>query len=153
MNYAPEIQISKARNIARSAQQKIRNKTGMKVSILLYARGNELKTQAHMLNIIALALDLSPECYTMRSRMRDIAELRFIGAYFLRMNFPNITLHQIAELFGGLDHTSIISGLTRAQNLIYTEDPRFMTKYYMALKSVNEWLRREESGYASANSA
>ena len=36
MNYAPGTQISKARHIARSAQQRIRSKTGMTVSLMLY---------------------------------------------------------------------------------------------------------------------
>jgi chromosomal replication initiation ATPase DnaA len=95
-----------------------------------------------MMEVIALALNLSPNCYKMKTRARHIAELRFICALFLRMHFPYITLQQIATLFGGLDHSSIISGLARANNLIYTGDLRFIKKYNTALKSVNLWLRK-----------
>lgn len=125
----------------------------MSVTILLYPEEDEFKTPENLLHIIALALDMNPRCYAMKTRLRNIAELRFIGALFLRMNFPRITLHQIAELYGGQDHSSVISGLARAHNLIYTADPRFMQKYNTVLKSVNQWLRNEESEYASACSA
>ena len=120
---------------------------------MLYPAEDTFKTPEQMLKIIALSLDMSYDCFRMKSRAREIAELRFIGALFLRMNFTYLTLSDIATLFGGQDHTSIISGMTRAHNLIYTGDLRFLKKYNTALKSVNLWLRKEESDYASANSA
>ena len=141
--YKPINSINKARNIARSAQQKIKNKTGMRVSLVLCPTDNSLKNPERMLHVIALALGMNMECYKMKTREREIAELRFLGAYFLRMHFPNITLHQIAAFFGGLDHTSVISGLVRANNLIYTGDLRFINKYNTVLKAVNLWLKKE----------
>jgi len=153
MNYAPARKISTARHIARSAQRQIKDRTGMRVTLLLYPNENASRTPDQMLKVVALALDMNPDCFSMKSRMREITELRFIGAMFLRMNFPYVTLNEIAALFGGQDHSSIISGLTRAHNLIYTGDLRFIKKYNTALKSVDIWLKREESGYASANSA
>jgi len=153
MKYKPTSNINAARHIARSAQQKIRNRTGINVSIMLCPTDNEVKTPERMLKIIAMALGMSGECYRMKTRERPVAELRFIGAHFLRMHFPKITLFQIASLFGGLDHSSIISGLVRANNLIYTGDLRFIEKYNIALKSVNQWLKREESDYELAASA
>jgi len=125
----------------------------MRVTLLLYPAENTKRCPEQMLRIIAKALEMNPKCYTMKTRVRNIVELRFIGAMFLRMNFPNITLQRIAELFGGQDHSSVISGLARAHALIYTADPRFMAKYNTALKTVNQWLRKEESEYASASSA
>ena len=106
-----------------------------------------------MLDVIAIALGMSPGCYKLRSRLRNIVELRFVGALFLIMHFPNVTLSQIASLFGGQDHSSVISGIARANNLLYTGDERFMTKYNNALNSVNLWLEREVSDYASVISA
>ena len=153
MNYAPTQKINAARHIARSAQRQIKDQTGMKVTLLLYPTENTFKTPEQMLKVIAIALGMSPNCYKMKTRVRNVAELRFIAAMFLRSNFPEITLNQIASLFGGQDHSSIISGLTRGYNLIYTGDLRFMTKYNSAQKAVNLWLRRGESAYASANSA
>jgi chromosomal replication initiation ATPase DnaA len=153
MNYVPTQKISTARHIARSAQRQIEDRTGMRMTLLLYPTDNTFKTPERMLKIIALALDMSPDSYKKKTRVRNITELRFIAAMSLRTNFPEITLHQIAALFGGQDHSSVISGLTRGYNLIYTGDLRFMTKYNVAQKAVNIWLRRGESTYASANSA
>ncbi len=153
MNYAPARQISTARHIARSAKQQIKDKTGMKVNLLLYNSESTLNRPKRMLDVIAIALGMSPGCYKLRSRLRNIVELRFVGALFLRMHFPNVTLSQIASLFGGQDHSSVISGIARANNLLYTGDERFMTKYNNALNSVNLWLEREVSDYASVISA
>jgi len=153
MNYAPAKQISTARRIVRSAQQLIKNRTGMRANLLLCPVENTLKTPRQMLQVIAIALNMSPDCYAMKSRIRNIVELRFIAALLLRSYFPKITLHQVAILFGGQDHSSIISGVARAHNLIYTGDERFIAKYNTVLKSVNLWLQREGSEYASAASA
>jgi len=142
MNYAPVQTINTARHIARSAQRLIKDKTGMRVSLLMEPIDDTFKTPWKMLEIVASALDLSPACYSLKSRARDIAELRFIGALMVRRHFHSITLNQVAAFFGGQDHSSIISGMARANNLIYTGDERFMKKYYTALKMVNIWLRK-----------
>ncbi len=141
--YYAATQQTQARHIARTAQQQIKDKTGMDVTMILYPSQNTLKTPEHMLHIIAAALNESPQGYKLRTRVRNIVELRFIGAMFLRSNFPMITLQQIASLFGGQDHTSIINGLARAYDLIYIGDDRFLTKYKAAFAAVNLWLRNE----------
>jgi chromosomal replication initiation ATPase DnaA len=143
MNYAPVKQISTARHIARSAQRLIKSKTGMKVSLVMGPQEDTLKAPWTMLEIIADALDVSPDCYRLRSRSRDICELRFLGAFFVRRHFHNVTLSHISGFFGGQDHSSILSGIARAHNLVYTNDDRFMKKYQKALKAVNTWLRNE----------
>ena len=148
MNNITELPVSTALSIARSAQRTIKRKTGMRVTLLIYPTEETVRTPEYMLHVIARALGMQPHCFRLKSRKKDIVELRFIGSMFLRMNFPSVTLHQIAWLFGGLDHSSVVSGLARANNLIFTNDQRFIDKYNKVLKSVNQWLRREESGYA-----
>jgi len=143
MYYAATQQITDARHIARSAQQQIKDKTGMEVTMVLYPSENTIKTPERMLHIIATALNESPLNYKLKTRIRNIVELRFIAAMFLRSNFPTITLHQIAALFGGQDHTSIISGISRAYELIYIGDEKFLGKYKTALAAVNSWLRND----------
>ena len=144
MYYAAAQQMTMARHIARSASQQIKDKTGMQFTILLYPTETTLKTPERMLKVIAMALDMDPKSYKMRSRVRNMVELRFIAALLLRGNFPKITLSQIAALFGGQDHSSVISGLARAYNLIYAGDPDFIQKYNAALKAVNLWLGTEQ---------
>ena len=142
MQYTAARQLTTARHIARSAERQIKNKTGMGVTLLVYHAGTPSKTPEQMLAIIASALGMSPDCYRMRTREKNIVELRFIGALFLRRNFPLVTLQQIAALFGGQDHSSVINGLSRAYGLIYSEDERFLKKYNAALQTVDVWLKQ-----------
>lgn len=151
MNNVTELPIGTARNIARTATRTIKRKTGMRVTLLIYPSEETIKTPEYMLHVIARSLGMPPQSFRQKSRKKDIVELRFLGSMFLRMNFPSVTLSQIAWLFGGLDHSSVISGLARANNLIFTQDQRFIDKYNTVLKSVNQWLIREESGYALAS--
>lgn len=141
MNYSSAQQVSTVRNIARTAQQQIKNKTGMGMTMLVYPTETNSKTPEQMLTVIAMALDMAPETFRLRSRERNVVELRFIGALFLRMSFPLITLQQIAALFGGQDHSSIISGLSRAKDLISCGDQRFVQKYNIILRTINLWVR------------
>jgi Bacterial dnaA protein helix-turn-helix len=129
--------------MARKAQRKIQHKTGLRVSLVVGpVDGSAFKTPEQMMQVIAVALDMSPACYMMRSRSREIVELRFIAAMLIRMHLPYVTLQQIASLFGGQDHSSIISGLTRAYNLIHTGDLRFVKKYNTACRAVNNWMEK-----------
>ncbi len=143
MYYGATQQITEARHIARSAQQQIKDKTGMQVTMVLYPSESAVKTPEYMLHIIAAALNEHPQNYKLKTRVRNIVELRFIAALCLRSNFPTITLQQIAAFFGGQDHTSIISGITRAYDLIYAGDEKFIKKYKAALAAVNLWLRND----------
>ena len=144
MYYAAAQQMTTARHIARSARQQIKDQTGMHVTVVMYPADIAPHTPEKMLRVVAIALDMSPDFYKMKTRQRDVVELRFIAAMLLRSNFPKITLHQVAALFGGQDHTSVMSGLSRAYDLIYTGDQRFIKKYNTAAQSVNLWLRTEE---------
>ena len=143
MYYSASQQITEARHIARSAQQQIKDKTGMQVTMVLYPSENTTKTPERMLHIIAAALNESPHSFKIKSRVRNIVELRFIAALCLRSNFPMITLQQIASFFGGQDHSSIINGLTRANDLIYSGDEKFLCKYSAAVTAVSMWLRND----------
>ena len=143
-NTAAIQQITTARHIARSARQQIKNKTGIGVNMVFYPTTVGQKTPENMMAIVAGSLGMGYDCFKLRSRERNVVELRFLAALFLRRNFPLLTLQQIAGLFGGLDHSSVVSGLTRAHNLIFTNDQRFIKKYNTVLNTVDLWLRKEE---------
>jgi len=136
MYYATRSQIADRSKIAGSAQQM--NDTA---PMAPYYYENYVKTPEHMLHIIAAALNEQPTTYKLKTRIRNVVELRFIAALCLRSNFPTITLQQIAMFFGGQDHTSVINGLTRAYALIYAGDESFTKKYKAALAAVNLWLK------------
>jgi chromosomal replication initiation ATPase DnaA len=153
MIYASTQQMNTARHITLSAERQIKSKTGIRIAVMLCPIENNYYTPEEMLEVIANALGMNPDCYRMKTRMRDVVEMRFIAALLLRMHFPRFTLNQIAILFGGQDHTSILSGLARAHNLIFTGDALFVKKYDTVLTSVNAWLRKVASDHVSAISA
>lgn len=84
------LQMDTARHIARSAQRKIKSKTGMRIAIMLCPNENNYNTPEAMLEVIATALGMSPKCYRMKTRTRDVVEMRFIAALLLRMHFPGL---------------------------------------------------------------
>ena len=136
-------QISTARHIARVAEQKIRANTGLRISLLLFPNDTARKRPEHMLRLVANALNIGYEHFTRKTRKRETVELRFIGALLLRRFYPDVTLKQIGALFGGQDHTSVINGISRAYNLLETNDIVFCTKYNKALNTVNLWLKEQ----------
>jgi chromosomal replication initiation ATPase DnaA len=91
--------------------------------------------------------------FTLKSRVRDVVELRFLGAYLLRQYYPGITLKQISILFGGQDHSSIINSIQRAVDMLQTKDEIFLYKYQTTQKAINEWLRKDVLALGSAASA
>ncbi|MES2701754.1 MAG: helix-turn-helix domain-containing protein [Bacteroidota bacterium] len=143
MYYAATQQMADARTMARAAEQQIKTRTGMSISIRLSPYDSSPRSPERILRVIAEALGMDASCFSVRSRRRDFSDLRFIASHILRQNFPKITLSQIAALFGGYDHSSIISGLARANSLLYIGDTCFADKYNTALKAVTVWLRRE----------
>ena len=153
MHHTAPKRINEARHITRAAENEIKDKTGMQITLMLCPEYHASRTPDQMLRIVAASLGMDMTAYKNKSRARDIVELRFIAAFFLRSYFPCITLHQITRFFGGQDHTSIMNGLSRTAMLIATGDNRFTTKYETVLNSVNKWLRKEVLGYASAISA
>lgn len=142
--------ISTARTITRTAEISIKKQTGLSLNLLACSNYHLARTPEKMMTIIAACLGMDESAFTLRSRERNVVELRFLTAYFLRSYFPTITLHQVSVLFGGQDHTSIMNGLARTNMLLQANDMRFMAKYEIVLKSVNLWLRKDTSGYASA---
>jgi len=129
-----------ARTIARSAEKQIKSRTGMRIKVMLYVN-EERKGPEEMLQAIANALHMSFDIYRVKSRKREVVELRFLSSLLLRKFYPRLTLKQIAALYGGQDHSSIINGVERATDLLETNDVPFTRKYNTALNTVTQWLK------------
>lgn len=153
MNYNFTGQLHTARTITRAAEHRIKNLTGVKVSLLACPDYHRNKTPEQLMRIVAAALNMGFVDYRKKSRQREVVELRFITAHLLTIFFPGITLVQISACFGGQHHTSIMNGLEKVKRMLTTDNERFATKYDIALKSVNRWIRKEMLEYASAISA
>jgi chromosomal replication initiator protein len=141
MSYA--MTYTEARHITRAAEQQIRTRTGMRVTLVLCPSENPRKSPEQMLCVVARALGLLPDVFREKNRNRKVVEVRFVAALLLRYYYPTITLKQIGLLFGGQDHTSIINAISRGQNLLYTSDLVFTAQYNNAQNTVNQWLQEQ----------
>lgn len=125
--------------ILEEAQEEIKERTGMDCTVMLVRSELNEETPSEMLNVIASALQQNPEAFQYKSRKREIVDMRFIAAKLLRVIFPRITLIEIGELFGGQDHTTIVSSLQTANELLDSKDADFCNKYEIAAAAVQEW--------------
>lgn len=112
----------------------------MRMTLVLSVYGKGSKSPDKMLEIIAAASQLDYNYFKAKTRKREIVELRFLAALLLRKYYPNITLKEIARLYGGQDHTSVMNGLTRANELLDINDPVFTYKYQNAVNAINRWI-------------
>ena len=142
MQYVALQPTNSAQHIAIPAPSPVNEGKGMSIAFLQYPTETVNSTPQRMLHVIALALDMNPECYRMRTRVRHIVELRFVASIMLRQYFPALTLQQIGGYFGGQDHTSVINGISRAHELIYIKDASFIKKYSAAMRAITSWLGR-----------
>jgi ADP-ribose pyrophosphatase YjhB (NUDIX family) len=53
-------------HISLAAERQVRERTGLRVSVLQYPTEQINNTPQRMLHVIALALDMSPECFRMK---------------------------------------------------------------------------------------
>ncbi|GAA4465128.1 hypothetical protein GCM10023093_16780 [Nemorincola caseinilytica] len=143
MQYVTLSPTSTAQTIAIPAPSQVNEGKGISIAFLQYPTETVNRTPQRMMHVIALALDMNPECYRWRTRVRHIVEMRFIASMMLRQYFPALTLQQIGAHFGGQDHTSVINGISRAHELIYVKDASFLKKYSAASKAVTAWLGQD----------
>ncbi|MBL7719893.1 MAG: hypothetical protein JNL72_13730 [Flavipsychrobacter sp.] len=113
----------------------------MRMALVLSVYGNGNKAPEKMLEVIASASQMSYEYFTTKTRKREIVEMRFLASYLLRKYYPRITLKEIARLYGGQDHTSVMNGLTRANELLDIQDPVFTYRYLNAVNAINQWIK------------
>jgi chromosomal replication initiation ATPase DnaA len=141
MNTAVRPHFETARHIARQTDNPIKKQNGAALSLMVCPPEAKQKTPQDMMQKIATILHMSPECYQLKIRQRDLVDLRFIAAHLLRRYFPRITLHAIAYYFGGQDHSTIINALRKTDDLLQSNDLCFTAKYYHVSRVVNEWIK------------
>lgn len=86
-----------------------------------------LKEALDMMSKICAETDTSIELVRSKNRTRDVAESRFLCAYFLRTALK-MSLSSIAELLDR-DHTSVLHMVRNAEAWIEHQDKHFYTKY------------------------
>ena len=87
------------------------------------AGGKQLSSQISeqkIINVVADYYNLAPSELTGKSRSGQIALARHIAMYLIR-NTLDIPLKKIGDMFGGKDHTTVMSGISKVDKELKTD--------------------------------
>lgn len=77
--------------------------------------------------------NVNTDYLTQVTRKTEVIEMRSIIYHYLKTKYKYVTLQQIAEYFGGKDHSTVSNGIKRANKFLTTRDPLF-SFYYDKIK-------------------
>ncbi|MBA3829723.1 MAG: hypothetical protein H0X33_12355 [Taibaiella sp.] len=141
----PKEYVESARGLARDLEKRLHNVFGMtKVRVMVV--GLLCETDAShkkMADMICAHMGMEPEAYTLKTRSRRIVELRWIITRLIRQHYPTITLKNLGDMMGGMDHTTMTNNSQRAQDLLDANDKTFCEKYIKAVAAVEQWLNEQ----------
>ncbi len=135
MNYA--LKLKTAMDMSRDAERRIRNTTGLKISLIVSE--HEEKTPEELIALVGGTLKLEKGFHRNKIRRADFVEGRHVAALLLQRYFPALSFTGIGRLFGQ-DHSTIIDAIKRSKNLLQTRDLRFTQKYITAQNTVEQWI-------------
>lgn len=142
--HIPIEHVNAINDIIRTAEKEIYATTGQTFTLYLRSTVPDEVTIEGMLLTIANALGMKAQDYEVQTRRRDYLDLRRLGAYFIRKQFPTLSYTRIGELMGGQDHSTIINAIRQAEALVVSEDAAFLDKYNrvntLLSKYISTWL-------------
>lgn len=74
-----------------------------------------------VIEIIAEFFNLTKDDILNEKRTREVAKARQIAMYFLR-HYLNLPLKQIGQIMGGRDHSTVIHGIEKVENLLEKDE-------------------------------
>ena len=81
---------------------------------------NQLSEQK-IINVVAEYYKLTSNELTGKNRTGQIALARHIAMYLIRNNI-DVPLTKIGDMFGGRDHTTVMNGILKVENMLKTDD-------------------------------
>jgi chromosomal replication initiator protein len=78
---------------------------------------NNNKIAINIINAVSRLTGISYEEMKSKKRDRELVEARHVSMYFLR-KFTTLSTTNIGKKFGGRDHSTVLHGLTKAEDLI-----------------------------------
>jgi chromosomal replication initiation ATPase DnaA len=126
----------------RHAENYVQKHTGLLVKCKL----DIIDTKGHpkeMMGLIAETLGLGIEQFYVKTRKREIVEMRMLAAFFVKKHYAQLTLMDIAGLFGdnNIDHSTVIHYVNTVNDLVTGPDKPFLWKYRKVLNAINLWIR------------
>ena len=78
-------------------------------------------SEQKIINEVANYYGLAPNELTGKTRTGQIALARHIAMYLIRINI-DVPLTKIGAMFGGRDHTTVMNGILKVENMLKTDD-------------------------------
>ena len=78
-------------------------------------------SEQKVINVVSNYYKLSPTELTGKTRTGQIALARHIAMYLIRINI-DIPLTKIGAMFGGRDHTTVMNGILKVENMLKTDE-------------------------------
>ena len=78
-------------------------------------------SEQKIINVVSNYYKLSPNELTGKTRTGQIALARHIAMYLIRINI-DIPLTKIGTMFGGRDHTTVMNGILKVENMLKTDE-------------------------------
>ena len=89
-------------------------------------------SEQKIINIVADYYNLVPNQLIGKVRTGQLALARHVAMYLIRINI-DVPLNKIGNMFGGRDHTTVMNGITKVENMLKTDE---------ALKAAIEELQK-----------
>ena len=89
-------------------------------------------SEQKIINVVADYYNLAPNQLTGKVRTGQLALARHVAMYLIRINI-DVPLNKIGNMFGGRDHTTVMNGITKVENMFKTDE---------ALKAAIEELQK-----------
>ena len=78
-------------------------------------------SEQKVINVVSNYYKLTPNELTGKTRTGQIALARHIAMYLIRINI-DIPLTKIGAMFGGRDHTTVMNGILKVENMLKTDE-------------------------------
>ena len=78
-------------------------------------------SEQKVINVVSNYYKLSPNELTGKTRTGQVALARHIAMYLIRINI-DIPLTKIGAMFGGRDHTTVMNGILKVENMLKTDE-------------------------------
>ena len=89
-------------------------------------------SEQKIINVVADYYNLAPNQLTGKVRTGQLTLARHVAMYLIRINI-DVPLNKIGNMFGGRDHTTVMNGITKVENMLKTDE---------ALKAAIEELQK-----------
>ena len=78
-------------------------------------------SEQKVINVVADYYDLAPSQLVGKVRTGQIALARHVAMYLIRINI-DVPLNKIGAMFGGRDHTTVMNGILKVENMLKTDE-------------------------------